>query len=370
MKHTPTLVLVALLAGVARAQDGDPVEGVQAATHTVLSKLAHLWNQLLELLPLLLVALLLLVAFWHLARWISQRDWPFSKVTDNPFLADILRQIARFAVAGAGLLLALDLLGWTALVGAALGTAGVVGIAVGFAFRDLVENYLSSILLSLRRPFEPDDHVKIGSDEGRVVRLTSRATILMTLDGNHLRIPNATVFKATILNYTRNPNRRFEFLVDVGTTDPLQRARDLGESVLRSIDGVLADPAVASSVVELGASTVPLKFLGWVDQRSHSLGKVRSEAIRRVKLAFEDAGISMPEPTNRLLLLDADGGALSVALVPESQGTATPARPAQEDDMRAAVDLSADDELAGEVRAARADGEGSDLLSGDAPSEL
>src|SRR3546814_6600583 len=66
----------------------------------------------------------------------------------------------------------------------------------------------SDLMLSLRQPFRANDHVVIEGHEGRVVRLTSRATILMTLEGNHLRIPNSTVFKAVILNYTRNPERR------------------------------------------------------------------------------------------------------------------------------------------------------------------
>src|SRR3546814_11904518 len=84
-------------------------------------------------------------------------------------------------------------------------------ISIGFAIRDTVDNYVASLMLSLRQPFRANDHVVIEGHEGRVVRLTSRATILMTLEGNHLRIPNSTVFKAVILNYPRNPERRFDF---------------------------------------------------------------------------------------------------------------------------------------------------------------
>src|SRR3546814_6970546 len=74
-------------------------------------------------------------------------------------------------------------------------------------------------MLSLRQPFRANDHVVIEGHEGRVVRLTSRATILMTLEGNHLRIPNSTVFKAVILNYTRNPERRFDFELGIDAND-------------------------------------------------------------------------------------------------------------------------------------------------------
>lgn len=359
-------LLVLGTASVAHAQDE---EGVLRETgELVTSRLTQLYGGLIELLPLLVVAFVIVVVGWWVSGFLARRDWPYSKLTANVFLADILRQVTRLAVFGAAFLLALELLGWTALVGAALGTAGVLGIALGFAFRDLVENYLASILLSLRQPFEPDDLVQIDSHQGRVIRLTSRATILMTLDGNHLRIPNATVFKATILNKTRNPNRRFDFAVDIGTTDPILRARRIGEEQIAGLEGVLADPAVSSVVVELGASTVILRFYGWVDQRTHSSGKVRSEAIRRVKLAFEEAGISMPEPTNRVVLVDADGGALSVSLVGAEGASAAPV-PVQTDDGEA-DDLGADADLDRQVRAARTEGGGSDLLSADAPSEL
>ena len=101
-----------------------------------------------------------------------------------------------------GVLLALDILDLTALVGAVLGTVGVVGLAIGFAFKDIVENYLAGLLLSIRRPFALNDLVLIESHEGRVVRLTPSELILMTLEGNHVRIPNATVFKSFIYNFS------------------------------------------------------------------------------------------------------------------------------------------------------------------------
>ncbi len=104
------------------------------------------------------------------------------------------------------LVLALNLLGATALLSAVLGSAGVIGLAVGFAVRDTIENYVASIMLSLRQPFRPNDHVVINNNEGHVIRLTSRATILMRLDGNHLRIPNSEVFPEPIYRLRFDPS--------------------------------------------------------------------------------------------------------------------------------------------------------------------
>lgn len=101
---------------------------------------------------------------------------------------DAVRSGVRTVFVLGGVLVALDLLEATSLVTAVLGSAGVVGIVLGFAFRDMAENYLSGVLLSLRRPFEPGDYVRVDSYEGRVVSLSTRNTVMMTLDGNELRL--------------------------------------------------------------------------------------------------------------------------------------------------------------------------------------
>src|SRR3546814_7123269 len=120
-------------------------------------------------------------------------------------------------------------------------------ISIGFAIRDTVDNYVSSLMLSLRQPFRANDHVVIEGHEGRVVRLTSRATILMTLEGNHLRIPNSTVFNAVILNYTRNPARRFAFELGIEANDDPVAGMALGLRAPRALDFVLDTPAATRS---------------------------------------------------------------------------------------------------------------------------
>lgn len=150
---------------------------------------------LVHALPLAGVALATGVLIAMLGHAIAslQRFWCW--LIPNVFLAELIGTFIRFGFIVVGLVLCLDIMGSTALLGAVLGGAGVLGIALGFAVRDTVDNYVSSLMLSLRQPFRANDHVDIEGREGRVVRLTSRATILMTMDGNHLRIPNSTVFK-------------------------------------------------------------------------------------------------------------------------------------------------------------------------------
>ncbi|MCB1627247.1 MAG: mechanosensitive ion channel, partial [Xanthomonadales bacterium] len=189
------------LAVVGAAVDPVPVEdrmqldpSLQTRIEPALGRLLELGRSALAWLPLWLVAALLVWLGWRIGRWLSQLRLVRSLGRGNPYLAELAGQGARLLSLGLGLLLALELLDLTAMVGALLGAAGVVGIALGFAFKDIIENHLAGILLSLRQPFAPGDHLSIDGHEGKVVGLTTRATLLMTLDGNHLRIPNSKVF--------------------------------------------------------------------------------------------------------------------------------------------------------------------------------
>lgn len=328
------------------------------------------WERLrgfVSLLPLFLVAVAIVLLFAFFARLLSNWDGFFNRLSRNRFVRDQLRQAVRIAVFVIGILIALELLDATALVGALLGTAGVVGIALGFAFRDLIENHIASVLLSLRQPFAPGDHVVIGDHEGKVIRLTSRATILMTLDGNHLRIPNADVYKGVILNYTRNPQRRFSFGVGVGVNEDLQRAQRLGVAVLQFMNGVLNAPPPMALVEELGDSNVLIRFFGWVDQDQHNFAKVKSEAIRQVKKALDDAGIDMPEPIYRVQLSESRSAEQAPPAASESE---TPEVSAQQSlQTTSAGDLSAGDSVDTQIARERADTRDADLLDPAAPKE-
>ena len=281
----------------------DRIREVRDVRRRLRPVLEHVEGRLIEMVaavPLLVVSALVFLAFYLFAGWLAGRQRLFRRLT-NPFLRRLVRQVVQGMVLVLGILLALEILGATALVGAVLGTAGVFGLAVSFAFRDLVENYLAGVLLSLKQPFSPGDLIEIDGREGKVIRLTSRATILRTLDGNHLRIPNAQVYKGVILNYDRNPQRRFSIPLGIGPGDDPGRALELGLELLGETPGVILDPPPSAFLTAVGASTLDLTFYAWVDQRVSSLGKVKGEAIRLLVSRFAAEGIELPEPTYRVV---------------------------------------------------------------------
>ena len=273
---------------------------VQDNVTTVYQGLKAQVTNLVKALPLLLVGIVLFGLVTWFGSWLSNRKNMWQRLTPNPFVAELLAQTIKVIFIIFGLILALSLIGAETVLGTLLGGAGVIGIAVGFAVKDTIENYIASLMLSIRQPFRARDHIVINGQEGIVVRLTSRATILMTLDGNQLRIPNAEVFKGTILNYTKNPERRFTFELGVDANDDPLAAIKVGLDAIHQLAFVLDEPKAIAVITNVGDSNIILEFQVWVDQSETDFSKARSIAIRETKHALEDEGFSLPEPIYRL----------------------------------------------------------------------
>jgi small-conductance mechanosensitive channel len=338
----------------------DPDTATQVVQHSVLytrfaAALDLVAARLVKLVagaPLLLVAILLVLFAAWLGSFLSRRMRVLARLGgNNPYMDGLLRGIVRGLVTLAGVLVALNLLNATALVSAVLGSAGVVGLVLGFAFKDIAENYVAGVLLSLRRPFSPGDAVRIDAYEGKVVALTSRATVLMTAEGNHLQLPNGLVFKSVLLNYTRNPKRRFDFETNVGSRASWHEAMETGIAALAGLEGVLREPAPNALIRTISNDGATLQFQAWIDQTRNDLGKTRSEGMRRVRKALREAGIAPPDPVQKVQLQRETGAE------PHAAESAT------------SRDTSVDHALDAQVGHARAVEEGADLLDAPPPAD-
>ncbi len=364
--------IAARVAGVVTVENAlernlDVADNLQPVT----DKLTNNLQKFLNSLPLIGIALAIFILFWLLGRLLSGMTGLWRRIAPNLFMAELMATSIRIIFVIVGLIIALDVLQATALMGAILGGAGVLGLAIGFAIRDTVDNYISSIMLSIRQPFRANDHVMIGDREGHVIRLTSRATILMTLDGNHLRIPNSTVFKAEILNYSTNPERRFDFELGVDAEDDPLAAMAIGLEALRKLGFVLDDPDASARLEQVGDSNIIIRFLGWIDQTHSDFYKARSIAIRAVMTVLEAEGFGLPEPIYRLRF---DSGApLEIARAGKNEASdvkaeSKPARKAPQADL-AMEDVSLENDIGKKVAEERAAAGEQDILDEARPIE-
>ncbi|MDP4604725.1 MAG: mechanosensitive ion channel, partial [Erythrobacter sp.] len=234
--------------------------------------------------PITVISLVILLIFWLLARGAAGLARRLLKQRlRSPLLADIAARGMALLMLLIGIYLVLQVAGLTRLAVTVLGGTGLIGIIVGLAFREIAENSLASILLSVRNPFRTGDWIEIGEYQGIVQNLNMRTTILLTLDGNHIQIPNSLVFKSVVTNFSSNPNRRAEFLVGIGYENSIVAAQDLIIATLRDHPAILDTPEPAAIVHELGASSVNIRVLFWFDGKSNSIFRLRSSVMRQIK---------------------------------------------------------------------------------------
>lgn len=263
-------------------------------------------TQVVSGLPFMVLGLAVGAVIVLAGGWLSRRKRTLAGIAPNPFIAEFLAQTIRLISWIVALVVALDLMGARALLGTLLGAAGIFGLSLSFAARDTIEGFVATILLSLRQPFNPDDLIEVAGLRGRVIRLTSRGTTLLTLDGNHIRIPNQIIYKAVLTNFTRNPERRFMVDLTINPAADLGRARDLVLKTLGAMTFVMPRPEPVAWLDAPGPDHVVIRAGGWVSQDGTDFDLARGEAFRLLRHALADAGYLVPEPIHQIRLEQPD----------------------------------------------------------------
>lgn len=178
---------------------------------------------------------------------------------------------------------------------AVLSSLGILGIAAGFAFQDILSNLLAGVLLLMRDPFRGGDQISVDGHTGTVVEINLRETVLKTYDGRRLTIPNATVYTNPISVQTAFDQVRTSVVVGVDYSTDLERARSLAHEAASGVDGVLPEPAVQVYATTFGSSTVDLEISYWTQPRQAEIRRVQDAVIGAVLRAYNDAGIDMPD---------------------------------------------------------------------------
>ena len=265
-------------------------------------ELTGFYRQAVASWPLVVLSCVILIVTWLIAKSVSLlARHVFASRVDSPLLLTVVARAFSIPIFLLGVYFILQVAGLTRLALTVLGGTGLAGIIIGFAFRDIAENFLASLLLSVRNPFRSGDLVEVAGHTGIVLNLNTRSTILLTLDGSHVQIPNATVYKSTIKNFSSNPNRRATFVVGIGYESSASRAQKLINQVLREHSAVLSSPEPLVLVEELGAATVNLRINYWFDSGIHSPAKINSALLRQTKNVLLESGIELPDPAREIV---------------------------------------------------------------------
>lgn len=299
-------------------------------------KLNQIGRDLMAALPNLVFGIVAFVLFVLLACGVRAG---VQRITKNRrqshSLSLLLSRLAYVAVLILGVLVALTIVlpGFTpaSLVSA----LGVGGIAIGFAFKDIFQNFLAGILLLLTEPFKIGDQIKYKDFEGTVESIQTRATAIRTYDGRRVVIPNAELFTNAVTVNTAYDKRRLQYDVGIGYGDDIARARQLMLEAMREVDGVLRDPAPEALVMDLAESSVNIRARWWVDPpRQADVLDAQDKVLEAIKNKLSAHGIDLPFPTHQILFHDqteaTDGDRRRQREGwPAGQGDVPPARAAQ-----------------------------------------
>ncbi|EPX77901.1 mechanosensitive ion channel family protein [Litoreibacter arenae] len=314
------------------------IEVVQEANWSfapALGEIKSVGNRIVTSLPLIVLALIILPLTWWLSALAAKglRRWLLGGIA-SPLLRDIVSRAIALPIFMIGLFVVLQVAGLTQIAVSVIGGAGVLGIIVGFAFRDIAENFLASLLLSIRRPFQAGDYIEVAGMAGSVRSMNTRSTVLLSLEGNHIQIPNATIFKSTIVNYTSSANRRDTLVIGIGYDVSVARAQSIMLEVIAGHEAVLKEPEPMILVDNLGSSTVNIMAYYWVNAKDFSMLKVKSALLRQVTKRLTEEGVSMPDDAREVIfpqgvpILQLEGAAEKSALAIASQEFSEGAREA------------------------------------------
>lgn len=274
-------------------------------TQVLLTELENYYALFIAQLPQIGMGILLFAIFYALSGPLSRMlIKPLKYAHTSQLISVVIRRLISLVIVLFGIYLFLRMAGLSAFAVAILSGTGVAGLIIGFAFKDIAENFMSSLLLSIQKPFKLSDVIEVDGHLGVVKQVTARATTLIDFDGNHIQIPNATVYKNTIRNFTANPNSRGSFIIGIGYDADVNEAQSIAAKLLGEMDAVLDDPEPQVLVDELASSTLNLKVYFWTNTHKYSLLKVSSLAMKKIVNAFTLAGISMPDDAREVIFPD------------------------------------------------------------------
>jgi small conductance mechanosensitive channel len=181
---------------------------------------------------------------------------------------------------------------------------GIGGIAIGFAFKDIFQNFLAGILLLITKPFVVGDQIEYKEYEGDVEDIQTRATMIKTYDGRRVVIPNAELFINPVTVNTSFPQRRWEYDIGIGYGDDIEKAKKIILDVLKEVETVDPDPKADAIVVKLDESSVNIRARWWSSSRIADVLLAQDKVLSEVKHRLQAAGIDLPYPTRQVLFHD------------------------------------------------------------------
>ena len=288
-------------AAAATGQDATPSPADDGPLHIVIDSLRNLWQDFLAHLPQLVAAVIVLILTWMVARIatsVAQRLLRRTRLRTS--LKDLFRQLIQIGIWAIGLMVAAVVVFPNMTPAKIFAALGLGSVAIGFAFKDIFENFFAGVLILWRFPFDPGDYIECEDIRGRVEDITIRMTKIRRLDGVLAIVPNAMLFKQPVDVLTDWERRRVTVICGVAYDENIDEARDLIRKAVEVCNTVHQEKDVEIFAQEFASSSINFEVTWWTGPTPLDVRQSRDEVVAAVKQALDDAEIEIPFPYRTL----------------------------------------------------------------------
>lgn len=265
------------------------------------AKLDRWFDASVRFVPNLIIAILVLVFFRFLAKYGSRViERILGRASQNIALVSLVSALTRIAIVTTGLFFALGVLGLDKTVTSLLAGAGVLALALGFAFQDLTTNFISGAFIAIQRPIKVGDVIETNGFTGRVLSIGLRSIKMDNFAGQQVELPSKDIFQKPILNFTYSGERRVSLECGVSYTDDLNAVEKLVLATVNDLNFLSKKKAAEFNFTRFGDNSIDFELLFWIDQSKTGPGAAKSAAIKAIKKVFDENGISIPSPVRTI----------------------------------------------------------------------
>lgn len=275
---------------------------ISDALSAVYQKLVGWVQQLIILLPNIIVGVLIFTAFYILGKqirkWVSR---PVHKISHSSSMAELLLSAAFVAIVALGLFIALSVMQLDKAVTSLLAGAGILGLAIGFAFQDIAANLVSGVMMAFIKPMKIGDVIESNDYLGTVIDINLRSSIIRTFQGQQVHIPNKDIFTKPLKNFSTEGYRRVDLECGISYGDDLEKVKRVVVEAIASIDYLEHGRGISFYYTSFGDSSINFVVRYWIEyHKQPDFLQAQSDGIMKIKQAFDQHDIMIPFPIRTL----------------------------------------------------------------------
>lgn len=260
-------------------------------------------SSIIALLPNMVAAVLIFIIFLILSRILKKIvKKSFRKLIRSHAALNLVANLSSFIIVAVGFVIMLGVLELEKTVTSLLAGAGIIGLAISFAFQDVTANFVSGVLIAFRKPFEVNDIIETNDYMGTIEEINLRYTLIRTFQGQAIVMPNKMIFNNPLINYTENGMRRIDLAVGISYGDDLEKVKHVTLDAVKNLDGIMQEKEIMFHYSEFGNSSINFVIRFWVQYRLTHKSYLDGlhNAIVAIKKAYDENDITIPFPIRTL----------------------------------------------------------------------